>query len=98
MRRLTVSMTRRYRPSCDSLRRRPPHCTHVLCHRSAHYRPLETHRGLCDLATTPVEPLAVRRESCPSSTTHPTSHYFFFFNNPAPPEIYPLSLHAALPF
>src|SRR3989338_6722479 len=22
---------------------------------------------------------------------------FFFFNNPAPPEIYPLSLHAALP-
>src|SRR5258708_17640103 len=24
-------------------------------------------------------------------------HYFFFFNDPAPPEIYPLSLHAALP-
>src|SRR2546423_13185395 len=25
------------------------------------------------------------------------SCFFFFFNNPAPPEIYPLPLHAALP-
>src|SRR5260370_37769592 len=24
-------------------------------------------------------------------------HFFFFFNDPAPTEIYPLSLHAALP-
>src|SRR2546430_11105051 len=29
--------------------------------------------------------------------TSPSIFFFFFFNDPAPPEIYPLSLHAALP-
>src|SRR5258708_4604607 len=29
--------------------------------------------------------------------TFTTFFLFFFFNNPAPPEIYPLPLHAALP-
>src|SRR5256885_95676 len=27
----------------------------------------------------------------------PTSFFFFFFNDPAPPEFYPLPLHAAFP-
>src|SRR3989440_402027 len=27
----------------------------------------------------------------------PSIYYFFFFNDPAPPEIYPLPLHAPLP-
>src|SRR5256885_14572377 len=31
------------------------------------------------------------------TTAIPTSHFFFFLNDPAPPEIYPLPLHAALP-
>src|SRR2546429_9652012 len=31
----------------------------------------------------------------PTHTAH--AHFFFFLNNPAPPELYPLSLHAPLP-
>src|SRR5260370_132688 len=35
--------------------------------------------------------------SCVSTSTRPVSFFFFFLNDTAPPDIYPLPPHAALP-
>src|SRR5256886_14897334 len=40
---------------------------------------------------------SVQSNICHSPVDHALSLFFFFFNYPAPPEIYPFPLHAALP-
>src|SRR3990167_8303263 len=49
-------------------------------------------------ATRPTRREAIDRKSTRLNSSHSQISYaFFFFNDPAPPEIYPLSLHDALP-
>src|SRR3954463_6096245 len=56
---------------------------------------LKKKKGLRASTVTPLAPVG---SGSPGRITHsPRTSALFFFNDPAPPEIYTLSLHAALP-